>query len=672
MKFSCEKCGARYSIPDEKVQGKVLKVRCKKCTHVILVRWSNQTQKRAPKKAKEDKVQWYVAIKGKQHGPMTQDGVVALFKKGRIRDRSFVWNKGLKEWTRLLEIDVFKPLLAAEPATTSAPPPPVDSQQGLAEPAEQTQTATAASSSTASATGESSTENGSSFKEAVSIEQPKANFEQSDQEQPSIESSGELGASFESPSLSIDHSSPFSKRTLAQENDEAREEARLAAERVADQQAEAEEAQKAAAAEEAQRAAEAAQAEEAQRAAAAEEAQRAAAAEEAQRAAAAEEAQRAAAAEEAQRAAAAEEAQRAIRDEEIAAEAARAAEEAEQAAQESADQLIGQVSPEEEAQDLAAAFDQVMGTHQIPSNASPASDADDPFANVPTADQPHADFGGMAENTRIFMMRAGLHNRKKKQMTYAVACAVVICSLGSAMALDYYGVIKIPFLHSVTNFVVEKTNLPPPKRKLASWDETASDPNEACKLLGNCPKEKKKTKRRGKKKDKLLGVNLDGAFQGLDAKGNKVGRASLGSNGMANIDPFSKKDRSQELNSLFGNRSQGRLDFKDKFAKDESQNTSSLDAENVSKVVRGGQEGIKQCLEAAIKRQEKVKGNKKKRLILTINPNGRVGKAVFTDPILNAQPLGECILTRAKRWKFAPFAGEPTEVELPVILTTGM
>ena len=139
------------------------------------------------------------------------------------------------------------------------------------------------------------------------------------------------------------------------------------------------------------------------------------------------------------------------------------------------------------------------------------------------------------------MMRAGLHNRKKKQMTYAVAFAVIFCSFGSALALDYYGVIKIPFLHSVTNFVVKTTNLPPPKRKLATWDDTDSvDPNEACKLMGNCPK-KTKRKRRGNKKDKLLGVDLNGAFQGRDSSGNSIGRTSIGKDGMANIDPSLEK-----------------------------------------------------------------------------------------------------------------------------------
>ncbi len=38
MKFICDKCSAKYSISDQKVRKKVLKIRCKKCSHVIIVR----------------------------------------------------------------------------------------------------------------------------------------------------------------------------------------------------------------------------------------------------------------------------------------------------------------------------------------------------------------------------------------------------------------------------------------------------------------------------------------------------------------------------------------------------------------------------------------------------------------------------------------------------------
>src|ERR1041385_7750238 len=38
MKFLCDKCKTRYSIGDDRVRGKILKIRCKNCANVITVR----------------------------------------------------------------------------------------------------------------------------------------------------------------------------------------------------------------------------------------------------------------------------------------------------------------------------------------------------------------------------------------------------------------------------------------------------------------------------------------------------------------------------------------------------------------------------------------------------------------------------------------------------------
>lgn len=38
MKFLCDRCKTRYSIADDRVRGKILKIRCKSCAHVITVR----------------------------------------------------------------------------------------------------------------------------------------------------------------------------------------------------------------------------------------------------------------------------------------------------------------------------------------------------------------------------------------------------------------------------------------------------------------------------------------------------------------------------------------------------------------------------------------------------------------------------------------------------------
>ena len=38
MRIICENCSTKYSIADEKVRGKVFKIRCKKCGHIIVVK----------------------------------------------------------------------------------------------------------------------------------------------------------------------------------------------------------------------------------------------------------------------------------------------------------------------------------------------------------------------------------------------------------------------------------------------------------------------------------------------------------------------------------------------------------------------------------------------------------------------------------------------------------
>ena len=43
MKFVCDRCQTKYSIPDERVRGKVLKVKCKTCANVITVREGRHT-----------------------------------------------------------------------------------------------------------------------------------------------------------------------------------------------------------------------------------------------------------------------------------------------------------------------------------------------------------------------------------------------------------------------------------------------------------------------------------------------------------------------------------------------------------------------------------------------------------------------------------------------------
>ena len=136
MKFSCDRCQTRYSIGDDKVKGKVLKIRCKTCGNIVVVReqlptvqgeasgyatpqmtaaagagtgsltlpTSSQTAGSSSSTKPGDEIDWYVAIKGKQHGPAKRDDVIRLFRDGRITDRTYVWHDQLPSWIRLKDM----------------------------------------------------------------------------------------------------------------------------------------------------------------------------------------------------------------------------------------------------------------------------------------------------------------------------------------------------------------------------------------------------------------------------------------------------------------------------------------------------------------------------------------------------------------------------------------
>jgi predicted Zn finger-like uncharacterized protein len=111
MKIECDKCSAKYSIADEKVRGKTFKIRCKKCSNVIIVRDKGVV---ADPNAAADSggPGWHLAINGETVGPMGEDEVRQRFAAGEIDKDTAVWQEGFDDWLPLGEIDAFSDLPA--------------------------------------------------------------------------------------------------------------------------------------------------------------------------------------------------------------------------------------------------------------------------------------------------------------------------------------------------------------------------------------------------------------------------------------------------------------------------------------------------------------------------------------------------------------------------------
>lgn len=119
MKIVCESCGAKYSIADEKVAGKVFKIRCKRCSEVIMVRGDQpiaeqQDQPEALQTASIEGPVWHVVVNGEQQGPYEPQQLADLLNSRAIDWESFVWREGFDNWVPLRNVDDLVALLSSQ------------------------------------------------------------------------------------------------------------------------------------------------------------------------------------------------------------------------------------------------------------------------------------------------------------------------------------------------------------------------------------------------------------------------------------------------------------------------------------------------------------------------------------------------------------------------------
>jgi predicted Zn finger-like uncharacterized protein len=183
MKFLCGSCRTKYQISDEKVRGKILTIRCKKCGAKILVRESlardagggtavapvadeheaevavserRSVSARAqmggaalahaydeamkgrtgevddmptsiapvPANLEIAGVEWYVAIEGEQHGPFAFAELVSKVTTGDVQGRHYAWHDGMESWSRVRDVKDLAAYLPAAGGKKKPPPPP--------------------------------------------------------------------------------------------------------------------------------------------------------------------------------------------------------------------------------------------------------------------------------------------------------------------------------------------------------------------------------------------------------------------------------------------------------------------------------------------------------------------------------------------------------------------
>src|SRR5689334_17288177 len=135
MKIVCDACQAKYSISDDKVQGKVFKIRCKKCSNIIVVRGGAGATEAAPAPQEKDTrvydygyagggdapaaddAVWHLVINQDQVGPLTVAEVQQRFTSGEIDGETFTWREGFADWLPLAQVDAFAGLVTSGSAS---------------------------------------------------------------------------------------------------------------------------------------------------------------------------------------------------------------------------------------------------------------------------------------------------------------------------------------------------------------------------------------------------------------------------------------------------------------------------------------------------------------------------------------------------------------------------
>jgi len=188
MQFSCESCRAQLLIADEKVRGKRVTVRCRRCGAKIALadpllansaprvveRPSSQGAMRvsprpeparqqtddestramdrevleraleaskaddrsqngvsaaakhhlAPPVAPPADVEWFAMIRGKQAGPLTREELIARANDGNVGPRTYLWREGMDAWQRAANVQELSGMFPRVPQAPTRPPPP--------------------------------------------------------------------------------------------------------------------------------------------------------------------------------------------------------------------------------------------------------------------------------------------------------------------------------------------------------------------------------------------------------------------------------------------------------------------------------------------------------------------------------------------------------------------
>ncbi len=131
MKITCQSCQSKYTVSDEKVQGKTVKIKCRKCGATILVNSSGATTTNAAdasaagaeEASATDGGSFQVNVGEGDQRTMSLQEVVQAYNSSVITADTYVWADGMGDWQPLGQVQAIVDALNAAASGASAPEP---------------------------------------------------------------------------------------------------------------------------------------------------------------------------------------------------------------------------------------------------------------------------------------------------------------------------------------------------------------------------------------------------------------------------------------------------------------------------------------------------------------------------------------------------------------------
>lgn len=129
MKITCQSCQSKYTVSDEKVQGRTVKIKCRKCGATILVNSGGATANGGiadPESAAagpSDGATYLVNVGDGDQRSLSLPELIAGYQSGTITAETYVWADGMADWQPLGQVDAIVSALSAGGSLGAAPEP---------------------------------------------------------------------------------------------------------------------------------------------------------------------------------------------------------------------------------------------------------------------------------------------------------------------------------------------------------------------------------------------------------------------------------------------------------------------------------------------------------------------------------------------------------------------